>query len=395
MPSFIDKKGAQQEVMLDADIFKAAQQENLTVRQYINVNYPTCEDTETFKQMCASEGLFFNKDDAYAVNSTPMRLILDPPLDKSAAANATRENPVQSRILFPPALMAYIEDSMATDRVSAPAAFDRLIATTTTVASARTEQPVISYAGNDGPEDSRAQQISQLAEPANMMVITASEQTKQIPTFSLGLAISDQALQYATIDLVALSLMRQKEVEMFALAGEAELAMLNGDADNGQSALSVVKADTFDSTITAAGTLSHKAWILWLYNAIETLHIDWVIVDSIDTALAIENRSSKPVIVGDDPNSPRIDTLFSIAYPSLASKVQMFIAPKSWSLPANTIHGIQSNSAIAKLINSSAEYSSTERWALRRGEALRFDFGQQYYRLFDDAHSVLSLTLTP
>ena len=171
--------------------------------------------------------------------------------------------------------------------------------------------------------------------------------------------------------------------------------MLNGDADNGQSALSVVKADTFDSTITAAGTLSHKAWILWLYNAIETLHIDWVIVDSIDTALAIENRSSKPVIVGDDPNSPRIDTLFSIAYPSLASKVQMFIAPKSWSLPANTIHGIQSNSAIAKLINSSAEYSSTERWALRRGEALRFDFGQQYYRLFDDAHSVLSLTLTP
>jgi len=288
-----------------------------------------------------------------------------------------------------------MEDVLQTDRVSAPAAFDKLVATTTTVASSRTEQPIISYAGNDGPEDTRSQQIAQLAEPANMMVMTASDITRQIPTFSVGLKISDQAMQYATIDLVALSLARQKEIEMFALAGEAVLAMLNGDDDNGQSALSVTKADVYDSAVGAdAGDLTQKAWILWLYEAIETRHIDWVVVDSIDTAIAVEAREGKPVVTSDDPNSPRIDTLFNIAYPSIASSVQMFIAPKSWSLPAWTVMGIQSNSAIAKLINSQADYEASERFAMRRGEAMRFDFGQQYYRLFDDAFSVLNLTTT-
>jgi hypothetical protein len=238
-----------------------------------------------------------------------------------------------------------------------------------------------------------SQQISQLAEPPAMLTLTASEVTRTIPTFSMMLAISDQAMRYATLDLVALSVTRQKEVEMFKRAGEAVLAMLNGDADNGQGALPQVTAQSFDSTIVNAGELSQKAWIKWLYSDILTRRIDWVIVDSIDTALAVENRTGKPVVTSDDPNSPRIDTVFNLAYPNIATDVQMFIAPVEWSLPANTIIGIQSNSAIAKLVNSSADYEAAERWALRRGEAMRFDFGEQYYRLWDDAFSVLSLTV--
>ena len=393
MPSFIDKTGAKQEVMLHSDLYRAAKDANLNVRQYINTKYPTSEERDTFTQMCASEGLFFTADETTGVNSTPMSHILNPPtLD---AATVTRENPVQSRILFPPALMSYIEDSMPMDRQSAVTVFDSMVALTTTVASARTEQPVISYAGNDGPEDTRAQQISQLSEPANMMTITASTTTKQIPTFSMGLAISDQAMQYATIDLVALAVTRQKEIEMFALAGEAMVDMISGDADNGQSALAVVKADVFDSAVGAnAGDLTQKAYIKWLYAAIETRQIDWIIVNSIDTALSIEGRTNKPVITGDDPNSPRIDTLFNMAYPRLAQSVKMFVAPSSWSLPAWYCVGIQSDSAIAKLVNSQADYDSSERWALRRGEGFRMDFGQQYYRLWDDAFSIMELTTT-
>ena len=274
MPSFIDKTGGQQQVTLSADIFRAAHDSNLTVRQYINNKYPTCSDTETFKQMCSSEQLFFKKSDAYGVNSTPLRVVLDPPADREAA-NTTRENPVQSRILFPPALMSMVEDTLAVDRMSATNAFDQLVAITTTVASARTEQPAISYSGKDGPQDKRAQQISQLSEPANTMLITASEVTRTIPTFSVGLSISDEAMKYATIDMVALTLARQKEVEMFALAGEAVMAMLNGDSDTGQSALPVVNADTFDTTIAADGVLTDLAWLKWLYSSMLTRRIDW------------------------------------------------------------------------------------------------------------------------
>ena len=393
MPSFIDKTGAQQQVTLSADIFRAAHDSNLTVRQYINNKYPTCSETETFVQMCTSEQLFFKKSDAFGVNSTPLRVVLDPPADREAA-NTTRENPVQSRILFPPALMSMVEDTLAVDRMSATNAFDQLVAITTTVASARTEQPVISYSGKDGPQDKRAQQISQLSEPANTMLITASEVTRTIPTFSVGLSISDEAMKYATIDMVALTLARQKEVEMFALAGEAVMAMLNGDSDTEQSALPVVNADTFDSTIAANGVLTDLAWLKWLYSSMLTRRIDWVIVDSLATALAVQNRSGKNTVQTDDPNSPRIETLFSVAYPQIAANVKMFIAPTEWSMTANTIMGIQSNSAIAKLVNSSASYQASERWAMRKGEGMRFDFGQSFYRLFDSAFSVMSLTNT-
>ena len=391
MPSFIDKTGAQQQVTLSADIFRAAHDSNLTVRQYINNKYPSCSDTETFKQMCSSEQLFFKKSDAYGVNSTPLRVVLDPPADREAA-NTTRENPVQSRILFPPALMSMVEDTLAVDRMSATNAFDQLVAITTTVASARTEQPAISYSGKDGPQDKRAQQISQLSEPANTMLITASEVTRTIPTFSVGLSISDEAMKYATIDMVALTLARQKEVEMFALAGEAVMAMLNGDSDTGQSALPVVNADTFDDTIAADGVLTDLAWLKWLYSSMLTRRIDWVIVDSLATALAVQNRTGKNTVQSDDPNSPRIETLFSVAYPQIAASVKMFIAPAEWAMTANTLIGIQSNSAIAKLVNSSASYQASERWAMRKGEGMRFDFGQSYYRLFDSAFSVMSLT---
>ena len=391
MPSFIDKTGAQQQVTLSADIFRAAHDSNLTVRQYINNKYPTCSETETFTQMCSSEQLFFKKSDAYGVNSTPLRVVLDPPADREAG-NTTRENPVQSRILFPPALMSMVEDTLAVDRMSATNAFDQLVAITTTVASARTEQPVISYSGKDGPQDKRAQQISQLSEPANTMLITASEVTRTIPTFSVGLSISDEAMKYATIDMVALTLARQKEVEMFALAGEAVMAMLNGDSDTGQSALPVVNADTFDTTIAADGVLTDLAWLKWLYSSMLTRRIDWVIVDSLATALAVQNRTGKNTVQTDDPNSPRIETLFSVAYPQIAASVKMFIAPAEWAMTANTLIGIQSNSAIAKLVNSSASYQASERWAMRKGEGMRFDFGQSYYRLFSSAFSVMSLT---
>jgi hypothetical protein len=122
-----------------------------------------------------------------------------------------------------------------------------------------------------------------------------------------------------------------------------------------------------------------------------TRRIDYVIVDSIATATAIENRSGKPTLFSDNPQSPRIDTVAQLYYPNLAADVKIFVAPSEWSLPANSVLGIQSNSAIAKLVNSSATYQSAERWALRKGEAVRFDFSEVYYRLFTSAFSYLTL----
>jgi len=390
MPSFIDKTGAQQQVTLSADIFRAAHDAGQSVRQYINVQYPTCSETETFVQMMASEQMFFKADPRHGVSATPLRNILDPPTDREAA-NTSQTNPVQSRILFPAALIAVTEDAMNVDRMSPVTAFNNMVAITTTVNSARTEQPVISFDGKDGPTEKRSNQISQLTLPASMMTITASDRTRTIPTFSLGMAISDEALAYTSLDLVGMAITRQKEIELFLRAGESVLDMINGDVDNGQSALTPVQASDYDVTIVANGVITQKAWIAWLYSAMLTRRIDYVIVDSIATATAIENRSGKPTLFSDNPQSPRIDTVAQLYYPNLAADVKIFVAPSEWSLPANSVLGIQSNSAIAKLVNSAATYQSAERWALRKGEAVRFDFSEVYYRLFTSAFSYLTL----
>lgn len=393
--SFIDASGQRQQVTLVPEVYKAALDKNMTVRQYINHKYP-CEagaQNDSFVQMCASAGLYFKPSKSMGVNSTPLKVILEGQINHEAGAITRDQNPVQSRILFPAAVLEYIEDQMSIDRSSPVAAFDRTVAMITTVPTARVEQPIISYSGKDGPEDARSQVISQLTRPPAMLSITASDVTKKIPTRAIGLEVSDEALQATTLDLVTLALRRQMDVEGYALAGEALIAMLSGDVDNGQSALDQVKADTLDSTITDAGTLTQLAWVKWLYTNLQTRRIDWVFTD-LDAALAIEGRTGKPVITGDDPNSPRIDTLFNIAYPQLVKNVQMFIVPSDWGWPANTIMGIQSDSAIHKFVNSSASYSAMERFALRKGEGLRFDFGSMYERMFDDAFAVLSLTLT-
>ena len=63
-------------------------------------------------------------------------------------------------------------------------------------------------------------------------------------------------------------------------------------------------------------------------------------------------------------------------------------------IPANTIMGLDSRYAIQRIKNSEAEYTAVEDFVMRKSTALRFDFGEIAYRLFDDAFDVLSLTLT-
>lgn len=395
--SFIDENGGRQQVALQPEVYKAAMEENLTTRQFINQKYPTTSDAkhDTFTQMCGSAGLIFNQDKKMGVNSANLKSILDGKVnfDASTGSVVREVSPVQSRVLFPAAVLEYVEDALMVDRESAVNVFDQTIALNTTVASARVEQPTISYTGKDGPDEARSQITSQLALPPAMMTITASEITKKIPTYSLGLQVSDEALQATTLDLVGLALSRQAEIERDEMVGETLLALLQGDADVGDAVLTQVKADTLDTDLDTAGTLSQKAWTTWLYTNLRSRRIDWVFCD-INAALAIEGRSGKPVVTGDDPNSPRIDTLFNIAHPQLVENVKMYIVPVDYSWPANTIMGIDSRYAIAKLTNSNAEYSAVERFALRKGSGIRFDFGNLYYRLYDAAFSVLSLTLT-
>ena len=180
------------------------------------------------------------------------------------------------------------------------------------------------------------------------------------------------------------------EEERAAIIDSALLTMYSGDVDAGIAALSSQTAQSFDSTIPANGVLTHKAWVKWLRQNFRKRRIDWVFCD-LNAALAIENRTGKPTVQTDNPASVRIDALAEVANPAWQN-VQIFLL-EDGLLPANTILGIDSRYAMWKVESSTAEYSAVEEFVLRKTSALRFDMGYQYYRMFDEAFQVLTLTV--
>lgn len=397
--SFVDKAGLRQEVAIGIHHYAEAQKNKLSLRQLVNRTMPTTADSkyDTFTQMCCSAGLNFTGDKELGYRPTTMQDVVfgvggDRGLDYSTAAQSLETSPVQSRVLFPAAIIELVENKLLTDRGSAVAAFNQMVATTTTVAGARIEQPVINYERFGGPEKKRNQARAQLAEPATMMTITASEKGLAIPETPLSIMISDQALQGTTVDMVALALQRQGEIESYSRVGEDLLDILQGDADAGDygtAALVQVKADTFDSTIAADGVLTQKAYMAWLYTGLQKRRINYIVTDMAG-AYAIEQRTGKPTNVMDN-SKDRIDSQFSIFYPNLVDNVQVFVVDSDLSWPANTLMGFDSQYAMQKFINSYASYSDVERFVLRRGSAFVISFGTKTVRIFDDAFSTLSL----
>ena len=392
MAKFIDKEGQLQELDVKIDHYKAAADQNLTLRQYINKNYPSATDSksDTFTQLCASEGLFFAGDPVQGVKVPTMKDMLEPSF-KASGSVTSNVTPPGSRYLFPAAVLEYVENKLQVDRQSEVVAFNDLLSLDYTVANARIDQPVIDFGTTNGPEEAKMQPRGQLAPPASMISITASERGYKIPNQAIGLQISDEALQSSTLDLVGMAVARQAEVQESANINAWLSEILNGNPDDEYNgALSSVQADSYDSTITAAGELTQKAWVKYLYDGIKSRRVDYVICN-LDTALAIESRTGKPVITGDDPNSDRIDAKFKIQYPQLVTEVKMYI---SENIPANTIVGVDTRYAIARVTNSLANVSDVERFVMRQGNGLFFQRGQLVYKPFgNDPFHVMTLTV--
>ena len=394
--SFIDKDGTRQEVTIGLEHYAQAKKHNLSLRQVVNKMYPTVSGgADTFTQMCQSVGMYVKPSRELGIKPITMAEVEYGGLDFSAGTQGTEVNPVQTKYLFPAVVAELVENKLYFDRGSAVAAFDQMLASVESVSGRRIEQPYIDYTRPNGPEDSRNMARAQGAEPATMMTIRAGEKSLTIPETPLAVTITDEALQGTTIDMVALAMARQAEVEMYTRAGEDLKKVLQGDVDAGSygtAALAQVKVDTLDSTITTSGALTQTAWIKWLYTGIETRRINYVVTD-IAGALAIENRAGRPTNVQENSND-RIDTRASIFYPNLVDSVQVYVVPTTAGWPVNTVMGFDSAYAMRKWINTLASYSDVERYVTRRASTYVVSFGSKVTRYFDDAFAVLSLTTT-
>jgi hypothetical protein len=384
---YIDAKGDKQALDVSLSTVKEACDAGVSVRDYINAKNPTNaeRDGTAFEQAMEQAGLFIGGNRALGIRKTNFDDVLNPA--KEANSPITRDNVPASRILFPPAILSVVEDKLRVDRSQSTNALNKMIATEDSIQGTRWERPVLNFSK---PEAARSAPVAQLSLPNVMLSITASDKGMVVPSWSLGMEISEQALAITTLDLVGLALGRQAEVERNERSNTQILALLQGDTDNGQSALSSALITAYDSAIASNGVMSQKGWLNYLSHNSTKRTIDTIVTD-LATAMAIENRSGKPVITTDNPQSPRIDTLFTVLNPSWPSNVRIFLTTDA-NWPANTVMGLDTRYAIHRVTSLSVQYSAIENFALKRSTAMRFDNGELVYRLFDEAYDVTTLT---
>ncbi len=395
MTQIIGRDGRASEIDLSLDDYKAAFEEGLSLPQHLNLKFGQYTDSEKFgtpfEQALASNRMFLRSDLSLGIKPPSIQDVLSGkvgigmgPITRPEGNNAQT---LTGRLLFPAVVLEMIESELREDNTTYEAVFNRMIATTLNADSPRVDQPIINLTA---PRAKRSQPIAQMSEPPAMVTISLSEKSFRLPTLAIGIEISDEAQRAATLDLVGIALREQGLAERSAIIDEGIQKMVNGDTDLGMSALSSETAQTYDSSISAAGSMTHRAWLKWLRKDWKKLAIDWVICD-LDTYLAIEGRTGRPIITEND-GSGRLNTLPAAANPGIPDTVNFFIVDTAL-LGANTMVGIDSSKAIRKAVYAGASYSAIEEFVLRRSTAMRFDFSLSYFRLIDEAWKKLTLTV--
>jgi hypothetical protein len=381
MAAYIDNAGKTQQLSIDTGIYRMAADRNLSVRQMINQDHPVQAGAlPAWDQLCASEGMFLGSNNDFGIAPPTMDAILNGST-KIVAGSVVKEATPASRILFPMFQMGALENKLRDSDYGMISLFNSAAAIVQTINSEKFERPILNFSK---PEGARAKAIAQNAEPTSMLSITSSDKSWRITGKSLGMEISDQAMRATSLDLVTLAMQRQAEVQLQEDVEAAMLAFLNGDTDMDQAALTAVTAASLDAAATSG--LTQDAWVSWLIS--RKRRINYVITDMAG-ARAIEKRTGRPVVTGDNPTSKRIDVLEDVVNPLWPERIKVFITlDPNW--PAKTLLGFDSRYGYHVVNSSVLAFAESEQYIMRRSTKFRVDTGMVSYRLFDDAWAAMT-----
>lgn len=396
MAFFIDNAGNAQHVEITADIHKAALDAGLPVPTYINRQYPeaNAQHGSAFKQICASVGLCLPGANDFGIRPATMADILDGKAGFQAAGTTNvieKGSPFGSapRSLAPVAIIEMVEDLVAKDRTTDAVTFNQLIAQDISIAGDSFIQPVVSYDSVGGPNQAKAQRSTEFAEPGMLLRISTSERIRSLPSWNMGIEFSDKAYRGLTIDTIAMSIARYKEVEEDSRVYSYLSALFSGDDDLNTGAVSAVTTVSLDSACVAK-TISHKSWVKFLARSRKKRNLTHAVLD-IDTYLLLEGRTGRP---GSNAYDPRLTVIDPQATPANSAQIgfgngikYMIVdsAADGGPVPANTIWALDASKAIIRVSNSSASYSASESFAMRRSTMLRWDWSQTCYRAFGNS----------
>jgi len=389
--SIINRAGERQQIDVSMDDYRQAAREGRSLSQHLEAKHGATADTakygSVFKQVAESAGIY-KEDYSRGLRSPRVGdIILGQASGGSIGSPDGSDSTPAGRILFPEIILDTMREKLEVSEDDILAGWDSMIAYKESINSDIYVQPKIDTTPNEG---TRSQVTSQLALPPSMVNITTSQVTKAIATNSVGLMISEQAMNHTTLDLVALAVAAQTRGERIALAYQGMSRLAAGDVDVGTAALTPTLLNTYDSAITQAGEVTQKAFLHLLYDDRKTLNIDSAIM-SIDEYLAFEGRAGRPTVYGDIGTDSRLNMNFRPMNFDITDLNILLVDNDVYG--ANTALFFDSRFAIRKVTNLNASYEAIEQFVMRRASGLRMDFGYHIDRLYDDAFKLISLTV--
>lgn len=293
-------------------------------------------------------------------------------------------NNISARLLFPQVILETMRNYLVEDHEDFLNGYASMVGLTENVSSPRVDQPTIDTRSN---ENVSSGQISQLAEPPSLVEITVGDTTHRIPTDSIGLMVSDEALQATSMDLVNIAMSAHARGKRIRMVENDIKNMVQGDKDIGMSALTPVTAQSFDPAINAAGQISRKAWIKWLRSEYQKRSLNAVMM-GLDTAIALDEA-----LVAKNHSADSRETSVGFGISNLNIAAPRVLLVDDSVVGAGRIVGLDTRYAIRRMVNVSASYEGIEEFVLRRAKAFRVDHGEMSRRLYDEAWSVMDLTV--
>lgn len=402
MSFIVTATGGKHDVEIAHTVYAEAKDANMSVAHYVNNKFKDSNPDLTvgtpFQQICASVGLSLvgnGKNNPFGLRNATVADILEGKSGFSVgeSVNTTgRSTPFgsESRYLFPAAVIQLIEDAIQPDRVTDTDIFNQMVATRISVGTDTFAQPVVSYANaggaNNGTNGARAQRITQLSGTPMLLRLTTTDRFRTLPTYGIGMELSDQAMKSTTLDLLALTLNRFIQIERDARIYTYLSNVFAGDSDHNTGAVSAVTTTTLDSAATG-GVVTHKSWVKFLARSRKKRKITHVVAD-LDTYLKVEGRTGRPGTTAYDPRLATIDPQARMINSTFGGDVVWFLVDDAASggpVPANTVWALDQKQALMMVNNVSADYTATEQFVLRRSSAIALHWGEECFRLYGDA----------
>lgn len=385
--------------------YRLAARHNMSAAQYLGAKFSDADPKfgTVFEQALESLGVHTKGDPKRGIRATTVAEMLDGTSIQMAGETLTRGGMIvapsqqgttpATRVFFPETVLQMMTSELVEDYSVEDGLFNRMVSGTEFIATEQFTQPLIDVTA---PRSERSRPISQNALPRTMISITTSQYSKVVPTDSIGLQISDQATQRLTIDVVGTVLAQQAQGERFARLWENINDIVAGNVDVGQAALTPVAFSTYDAG-AAAGTITQLGWLKLLYDPTRKVSYDSIICP-VDSFLAIQNRTGRPLVYDPSTTGPNVGALGSYGLnvePTLLNwsvGVPNVMLVPDGVIPADQFLMFDSRSALRRVVNTSAAYSATEQMVLQRSSFFRIDHGEMLYRLMDSSFRLIDFS---